>query len=80
MNAISPKWKYQGVEPDILMKNEFDLSEYGINGKIVHTPGHTEDSITIILDNGEMLLGDLVRGKDPDIHLGQFYEDKEVLI
>jgi hypothetical protein len=27
-----------------------------------------------------MLLGDLVRGKDPDIHLGQFYVDREVLI
>jgi glyoxylase-like metal-dependent hydrolase (beta-lactamase superfamily II) len=80
MNAISPKWKYQGVEPDILIKKEFDLDEYGIDGKVIHTPGHTEDSITIVLDNGEMILGDLVRGKDPDINLGQFYEDKGVLI
>jgi glyoxylase-like metal-dependent hydrolase (beta-lactamase superfamily II) len=80
MNAISPEWKYQGAEPDILIQNDFDLGEYGINGKIIHTPGHTEDSITIVLDNGEMLLGDLVRGKAPDINLGQFYENKEVLI
>jgi glyoxylase-like metal-dependent hydrolase (beta-lactamase superfamily II) len=80
MNAFSPEWKYEGVEPDIMIKNEFDLGEYGINGKIVHTPGHTEDSITIVLDNGEMLLGDLIRGKEPDIHLGQFYEDKAVLL
>jgi glyoxylase-like metal-dependent hydrolase (beta-lactamase superfamily II) len=80
MNAFSPEWKYQEIEPDILIKKEFDLGEYGISGKIVHTPGHTEDSITIVLDNGEMLLGDLVRGEEPNIDLGQFYEDKAVLL
>ena len=37
-------------------------------------------SVTIVLDNGEMLLGDLVRGTAPDIHLGSYYEDKDVLI
>lgn len=80
MNAVSPEWEYQGVEPDILINREFDLGEYGISGKVVHTPGHTEDSVTIILDSGEMLLGDLVRGKEPKIHLGQFYEDEAVLL
>jgi hydroxyacylglutathione hydrolase len=80
MNAVSPEWKYQGVEPDILINKEFGLGEYGINGKVVHTPGHTEDSVTIVLENGEMLIGDLVRGKEPNIHLGQFYEDEAVLL
>ena len=51
----------EGVPPDILVEDEFDLSEYGISGEIVHTPGHSQGSISIILDNGETLVGDMVR-------------------
>ena len=80
MNAFSPEYTYQGVEPDILIGSEFDLIDFGIKSRIVHTPGHTEGSITIVLDNGEMIVGDLVRGKEPNITLGQFYEDKTVLL
>ena len=78
-NVITPR-SFPGIEPDIVMKEEFDLRPYGIDGKVVHTPGHTQGSITIVLDNGEMLLGDLVRGTEQEIHLGSYYEDKDVLI
>ncbi|UCD38758.1 MAG: hypothetical protein JSW54_04565, partial [Fidelibacterota bacterium] len=80
MNAISPEWKYREAEPDILINDEYDLSSYGIGGRIVPTPGHTQGSLTIILDTGEMLVGDLVRGKPSNINLGMFYEDREVLV
>lgn len=78
-NLISPT-TYPAAEPDIVMQEEFDLQAYGIDGKIVHTPGHSQGSVAIVLDNGEMLLGDLVRGTEPEIHLGSYYEDKDVLI
>lgn len=79
LNVSTPS-KYQGVEPDIVFKEEFDLRDYAINGKVIHTPGHTQGSVTIILENGEMLLGDLVRETDAKIHMGRFYEDKDTLI
>ena len=72
---------FEGVQPDILVDDEFDLASFGIAGKIVHTPGHSPSSITILLDNGEALVGDMVRGTPPgEISLGMFYEDKEMLL
>jgi glyoxylase-like metal-dependent hydrolase (beta-lactamase superfamily II) len=73
--------KFEGVQPDILVDDEFDLANYGIAGTIIHTPGHSPSSVCIMLDNGEALVGDLVRGEGPDgIELGMFYEDKETLL
>lgn len=73
--------KYEGIEPDISMDDEFDLTAYGIAGKIIHTPGHSASSISIILDNGEALVGDMVREEGSgEIGLGMFYEDKDTLV
>lgn len=35
------------------------LKRIGIAGRILHTPGHTDDSLSIILDNGSTFIGDL---------------------
>lgn len=35
------------------------LSSLGMEGEIISTPGHTEDSITVILDDGVAFTGDL---------------------
>jgi len=35
------------------------LATIGINGQFVHTPGHSEDSITVLLESGEAFTGDL---------------------
>lgn len=54
--------KSNGIEPDILVDGEFSLKGYGVNGKIIATPGHTAGSISIILEGGEAIIGDLVMG------------------
>ena len=35
------------------------LLSLGIDGEIIHTPSHSEDSISVILDNGDCFVGDL---------------------
>lgn len=35
------------------------LQSIGISGEIVHTPSHSEDSISIVLDDGNCFAGDL---------------------
>jgi hydroxyacylglutathione hydrolase len=35
-----------------------DLKEYGINGRVVSTPGHTYGSMTVVLDSGNAFVGD----------------------
>jgi ribonuclease/clavin/mitogillin len=35
------------------------LQEIGIRGEIVHTPGHSDDSVSLVLDDGSAFTGDL---------------------
>lgn len=49
-----------GVEPDILVDDELDLNPYGVAGRVIWTPGHTHGSLTVMLESGEAVVGDLV--------------------
>lgn len=42
---------------DLVNTDEFDLKEYGIKGKVIFTPGHTNGSQSILLNN-QLLAGD----------------------
>jgi len=35
------------------------LQQIGISGEILHTPGHSDDSISLLLDDGSVCTGDL---------------------
>ncbi len=37
----------------------FSLAEYGIPGKVVHTPGHSAGSSCVLTDTGDVFVGDL---------------------
>ena len=50
------------------------LKGIGINGEIVRTPSHSQDSISLILDSGECFVGDL----EPNEYLDG-YENNESL-
>jgi glyoxylase-like metal-dependent hydrolase (beta-lactamase superfamily II) len=48
------------------------LLRLGIEGEIVHTPGHSDDSVTLVLDSGCAFTGDLTHEamialEDPDV-------------
>lgn len=55
------KGKVGACLPDIIIHGDeiFNLSDYGINGNVVHTPGHTPGSLSVILDNGDAIIMDL---------------------
>lgn len=40
-------------------KSRSVLEEMGIPGEIVHTPGHSDDSVSLVLDDGSAFTGDL---------------------
>jgi len=35
------------------------LATLGFDGQFVHTPGHSDDSVSLLLDSGEVFTGDL---------------------
>ena len=51
------------MQSDNLVLNLEDSRKYlasiGFNGEIIHTPGHSDDSVTLILDEGFAFTGDL---------------------
>jgi glyoxylase-like metal-dependent hydrolase (beta-lactamase superfamily II) len=57
-----------------------DLSGYGIPGKVIHTPGHTAGSVSIILDNGHAIVGDNVLGISIKKHFPPFANDRRGVI
>ncbi len=50
-----PKLKVDVVIDD----NGMSLSEYGIPGKVVWTPGHSMGHVSIVLDSGDAIVGDM---------------------
>jgi glyoxylase-like metal-dependent hydrolase (beta-lactamase superfamily II) len=48
------------LNPDVLLEDGAQLAEYGIDAQIVHTPGHTPGSLSIITSAGDALIGDLL--------------------
>lgn len=44
--------------PDVAMVDEMPLAPYGIEGKIITLPGHTEGSVGVLLGDGSLFAGD----------------------
>lgn len=53
------------VKPDIIVTDEYSLNEFGIDGSILHTPGHTQGSLSILLNTGEAFVGCLAHNGLP---------------
>lgn len=57
-----PHQPYEGFVPDIMMKNgdSVNLLDFGVDGYVRHTAGHTPGSIAVELASQEALVGDLL--------------------
>ena len=49
----------------VLEDHAFSLAVYGIPGCILHTPGHSPGSVTVLLESGEAFVGDLAMNRFP---------------
>lgn len=51
--------RFAPSKPDIVVDDDLCLKEFGVAGRIIHTPGHTKGSISVLLENGDAVIGDL---------------------
>jgi glyoxylase-like metal-dependent hydrolase (beta-lactamase superfamily II) len=74
------KVKYPKIEADILIDKELDLKAFGIQGKVLHTPGHTNGSVSVLLENGAAFVGDNVLGISLKQHYPPFANNRELVL
>jgi len=72
--------KYHPAEPDLLIDKELDLSSFGIPGKVLHTPGHTAGSVSVLLESGEAVVGDNILGLSFKHHFPPFADDMAAVL
>lgn len=53
---------FETFAPDLPLTDGLSLEPFGINGRVLHTPGHTAGSVSVLLDNGEAIVGDVLMG------------------
>ncbi|WP_251091613.1 MBL fold metallo-hydrolase [Streptomyces sp. Caat 7-52] len=60
--ARNPKLheKAEPFEPDILLRGERGLADFGLDARIIPTPGHTAGSVSVLTDDGDLVAGDLI--------------------
>jgi glyoxylase-like metal-dependent hydrolase (beta-lactamase superfamily II) len=45
--------------PDLLLTDGYDLSQHGLEAKVISLPGHSRGSIGVLIASGELFCGDL---------------------
>lgn len=53
---------HEPAQPHWYIGGELDLHPYGIPGRVIPTPGHTPGSLSVLLETGEAIVGDLLGG------------------
>ena len=64
--AVVPSVRLAAATVDVEIGDQgMSLEAYGVDGQILHTPGHSPGSITILLASGDALVGDLAMNMFP---------------
>jgi glyoxylase-like metal-dependent hydrolase (beta-lactamase superfamily II) len=66
LEFLLPLIHFPAAKVDIILEDEdFSLTEFGISGKIIYTPGHSTGSVSVLLDTGDAFVGDLTMNSFP---------------
>jgi glyoxylase-like metal-dependent hydrolase (beta-lactamase superfamily II) len=59
LRIVEALYRFDPVDPEILVEEELDLSGFGVEARVLHTPGHTAGSLTVLTATGHAAVGDL---------------------
>ena len=61
-----PLIQIQATDVDLVIGDQgFSLTEYGIPGEVIYTPGHSPGSVSVLLETGDAFVGDMAMNKFP---------------
>lgn len=76
----SEQTAYPSFSPDITVDREYDLSRFGLSGRIIPTPGHTNGSLSILLEDEACFVGDSIFNFFFSSYFPPFANDLNVLL
>ncbi|NIV44294.1 MBL fold metallo-hydrolase [Candidatus Bathyarchaeota archaeon] len=66
LHIAVPFIQFPAAQVDIVLGDEgMSLTDLGIPGRVIHTPGHTAGSVSVLLDSGDAFIGCLAQNKFP---------------
>jgi glyoxylase-like metal-dependent hydrolase (beta-lactamase superfamily II) len=77
---IAPAFKFDPCTADHIFTDTFDLNRFGINGYVLHTPGHSPGGATTVIDDLFAIAGDSIIGTVPGSPFPPFADDVDELI
>jgi glyoxylase-like metal-dependent hydrolase (beta-lactamase superfamily II) len=60
--SVAGKMTFESCPTDLLVEDKMDMAGMGFHAYILHTPGHTPGSISLIVDDEIALVGDCMFG------------------
>jgi len=77
---MQPVFRYDPCVAEHVFNDQFDLNRFGINGYVMHTPGHSPGGATVVIDDETVIVGDLVVGTMPGSPFPPFADDVTLLL
>lgn len=66
VKPLAPIFQFSGSKVDLVIGDEgLSLVEFGIPGRIIHTPGHTPGSVSVLLETGDAFVGCMTHNNPP---------------
>lgn len=72
--------RYEPCKPDIVTGSCYDLKEMGFDAYLIHTPGHTRGSASLIVDDEIAIVGDTMFGVFRNSVFPPYAEDVDMMI
>ncbi|HLP16873.1 MAG TPA: MBL fold metallo-hydrolase [Bacteroidota bacterium] len=72
---VRPLLRYEPVDADVAAEDGDDCTHWGINAFLLHTPGHSRGSMSLIVDGEIAIVGDAMMGVYPGTVFIPFADD-----
>jgi glyoxylase-like metal-dependent hydrolase (beta-lactamase superfamily II) len=77
---LQSKFAYESCEADILVDDQLNLSEFGFDAHLIHTPGHSCGMMSLIIDDEIAIVGDTMFGIFPGSVFPPYADNVEQLV